>query len=321
MKRWISLLLILILGMSGCAKMEEPEPEIVPQTPVEVPESKPVHLHEFTVTVTDQTCIQDGITIYTCPCGATYEGAPKPAPGHDYLDEIFEPTIASDGFTRHTCTVCGEVVEDSVVPMLPDGIEDGSYFDDAVFLGDSIINTLKVYEQINDCFGDALFLCRPSYAIRHAAENTMQLTWRGGSYAIEDVVAACGAKKLFIQLGMNDVALVGPEHAIEYWEIVLPRIREQSPDIQIFIQAGTPIYRESGRLTNVNMDAYNELLKTFAEENGCFFIDIATPFKDENGYLLQEYCYDNYCHLNVEACGIWARTLKDYLLEHKGEIA
>lgn len=41
-------LLILILGMSGCAKMEEPEPEIVPQTPVEVPESKPVYLHEFT---------------------------------------------------------------------------------------------------------------------------------------------------------------------------------------------------------------------------------------------------------------------------------
>lgn len=212
-------------------------------------------------------------------------------------------------------------MEDSVVPMLPDGIEDGSYFDDAVFLGDSTINTLKVYEQINDCFGDALFLCRPSYAIRHAAENTMQLTWRGGSYTIEDIVAASGAKKLFIQLGMNDVALVGPEHSMEYWEIVLPRIREQSPDVQIFIQAGTPIYRESGRLTNVNMDAYNELLKTFAEENGCFFIDIATPFKDENDYLMQKYCYDNYCHLNVEACEIWVRTLKDYLLEYKGEFA
>lgn len=322
---WVAILALLLGLLTGCGKQEAAaEAEQVdpaPDTSAQQAPKEPVHIHDFDVAVTEMTCTQDGITIYTCACGAVYEGAAKPAPGHDYQEEIFEATIAADGFTRYTCANCGDVYEDNPVPMLPDGIEDGSFFDDAVFIGDSITLSMTTYENLYDCFGDALILCRPSFSIRSAANHQMSLAYRGGSYTVAEALAARGAKKVFIQLGMNDIATLTADRSIEFWGTVVGEIREACPDILIFIQSGTPIYDERGELNNANMDSYNEDLKAFAEENGCFFVDIATPLKDENGFLKKEYCNDEYCHLSLEGCEVWEKTLKAYLLEHKGEFA
>ena len=320
MRKRIAALLMIAMSLSACSSQREsttPLSQNVTQPQVR----ETAHIHSYEVVVQEGSCTEDGFSTYTCACGDVYVGAVQTAAGHNYIDEVIEPTIVADGFTRHTCEVCGDAYEDSTVPMLPDGIEDGSFFNDAVFVGDSIINTMKVYAQIEGCFGSAPFLCRPSYGMRHASEDLMDLNYRGKSYGMVDALVECGAKKIFIQLCMNDIATVGPEHAITYWDIMIPQIQEACPDALIFIQSATPTYVELGRLTNANIDAFNVLLEAFAEEHGCFFIDISTPFKDENGFLKKEYCEDEYCHLTVAACGIWERTLKDYLLEHKGEFA
>lgn len=321
MKRWISLLLILFLMLSACSISEKQEPAAETVQPEALQTPEPVHVHEFTVTVTEQTCTQEGSTIYTCPCGAVFEGAHKPAPGHDYVDEVFEATIAADGFTRHTCTLCGDVVEDSMVPMLPDGIEDGSFFDDAVFVGDSILVSVQTYAMLEKCFGNATFLCRPGFSLRFVVDKSMKMTYRGRSMTIPEAVEACGANKVFIQFGMNDIATLFIDNNVDYWNTLIAEIRERCPDILIFIHRSSPIYREEGMFNNENMSYYNSLLDGIAEENGCFLIDTATPLTDENGFLIEEYCSDHYCHLSMEGCAVWERTLKDYLLEHKGEFA
>jgi len=314
--------ILLASCLTGCGKTE---PDSVAaetaETPVPSEKQETAHIHSYEAETVEMTCIADGYTEYRCYCGDSYTGAVKTAQGHSYVDEVVTPTIAAEGFTRHTCSVCGDTYEDSVVPMLADGIEDGSFFSDAVFVGDSIINTLKVYAQVESCFGGAPFLCRPSYGMRHAAENLMDLSYRGKAYGMVDALVACEPKKIFIQLCMNDIATVGPDLAITYWETMIPQIQEACPDALIFIQSATPTYVEVGKLTNANIAAFNVLLESFAEKHGCFYIDIAAPFKDENGFLKKEYCEDEYCHLTVAACGIWERTLKDYLLEHKGEFA
>ena len=216
MKKWIALLLLLAMSLTGCSTKEESEVQQPVAAPAESVKRETAHIHNYEAQVTEGTCTEDGFTEYACQCGDTYVGMVRAASGHSYTDEVFAPTIAADGFTRHTCEVCGDSYEDTVVEMLPDGIEDGTFFHDAVFVGDSIVTTLKVYAQMNDSFGDALFLCRPSYGMRHAADHTMGLTYRGRSYNITDALVACGAKKIFIQLGMNDVATVGPDKTIDY---------------------------------------------------------------------------------------------------------
>ena len=225
---------------------------------------------------------------------------------------------------KYECAACGDSYQDSIVDpekysQLPPS-QSGEvmhFFDDAAFIGDSVALKLQHYQAEYGSFGSATFFTTVSYSVNHAVNNTLFLIYQGREMTPEDALAACGAKKVFIQLGMNDIALVGIDKTIENWGVMLGRIREKNPDIEVYIQSGTPIYigGEKGGLNNPNMDRYNERLKVFAEENGCHYIDIATVMKNEQGGLKAEFSLDKYVHVNYTACDAWAMVLKEYVGE------
>lgn len=192
-----------------------------------------------------------------------------------------------------------------------------SFFGDAAFIGDSISLKLRNYSSEHDTFGNAVFLTAGSYSVYNAVNEQLYLTYRGQQLTAEDALAACGAKKVFILLGMNDIALSsnGVNKALENWATMLKNIRAKNPDVQIYIQSGTPIYKggEKGGLNNDRMDQYNARLKEFAAANGCYYIDIATPMKDSNNGLAAKYCSDKYVHLTQAACVLWISLLKGFV--------
>lgn len=200
-------------------------------------------------------------------------------------------------------------------PTVNDSKDVMHFFDDAAFIGDSISLKLQRYQSEYGVFGSATFLTAGSYSVNHAVNNTMLLSYRGQQMKPEDALAACGAKKVFILLGMNDIALVGIDGTIKNWATFIGRIREKNPDIAIYIQSGTPIYAtgQRGSLTNANMDAYNQRLKAFAAENGCHYIDVATTMKTADGSLKKAYCSDDYVHLTTAGCDAWVSVLRAYV--------
>lgn len=202
-----------------------------------------------------------------------------------------------------------------LVSLLPgcNGQERGeAFFDHAAFIGDSISMKLQNYHAEHRVLGDATFLTAGSYSVGHAVNGTLMLTYRGQQMAPEDALAACGAKRVFILLGMNDIALYGVDGTLENWATLVSRIRDKNPRIEVYIQSGTPIYAggEKGQLTNSNMDRYNRALKQFAEAHDCRFVDIASGMKDENGALKASFCSDQYVHLTDAACEVWVGALK-----------
>ena len=116
------------------------------------------HIHDHETEVTAPTCTTQGYTTYTCECGDSYIDnyvepchKPKtitipakctvagmsynvckvcgetvgtstviPATGHTAGDweTVLEPTYEADGKMVKKCTVCGEIVEEEVIPML-----------------------------------------------------------------------------------------------------------------------------------------------------------------------------------------------------------
>ncbi len=189
------------------------------------------------------------------------------------------------------------------------------FFDDAAFVGDSVSLQLKNFQAKYGTFGTATFLTAGSYSVHNELNDVIHLSYRGQQMDVEDALAECGAKKVFILLGMNDIGLVGVDQAIENWGVYLERIRSRCPDIEIYIQSGTPIYTggEKGKLTNENMDRYNRLLEQFARDNGCHYVDIASCMKDSGGGLKKSFCSDEYVHLTFAACDAWALVLKEYV--------
>lgn len=187
------------------------------------------------------------------------------------------------------------------------------YFDDAVFIGDSVTGTLQYYAFKTGELGDALILAKTSYSVRAAVDNVVMLSYRGRDARIERILSHWGAGKVFLMLGMNDLTVIGVDKTMEYWEELLAAIREECPEVRVFIQSCTPVYDNGklGELTNELVDEYNVRLKEFAADNDCTYVEIGAHFKNEEGSLAKEYCRDEYVHLSPMCGEIWANLLKD----------
>ncbi len=189
-----------------------------------------------------------------------------------------------------------------------------SFFDDAAFVGDSISLKLSNYAEESGALGNATFLVRGSYGVGNEVAAGYHIIYQGEEMVIEKALSLCGAKKVFIMLGMNDIALYGIDATIENWGKMISNIRSGCPDIEIYIQSMTPVWTggEKGGLNNTNVDAYNVKLKAFAQSNGCGYIDVAPYMKDSTGGLATVYCSDSYVHLSTEGAKAWIAVLMAY---------
>ena len=64
--------------------------------------------HKYTVSrVVSPTCTAQGYTVYSCPCGASYNSNYTSALGHSYSSAVTAPTCTEQGYTTYTCVRCG----------------------------------------------------------------------------------------------------------------------------------------------------------------------------------------------------------------------
>lgn len=190
---------------------------------------------------------------------------------------------------------------------------DASFFDDAVFVGDSISMTL--FRCQNGMLGNAQFLVQGSYSIHNAVYDSGPMYYRGRPYNnLEDAVAATEPKKIFVLLGVNDLGLFGVDKTLEDYKVMILQIHEACPDADIYIQSMTPIWTGNERrlLTNNNVRAFDAMLRSFALENGFGYIDLAPYLQDYTGGLATCYTSDNYVHLSEEGVKLWASVLRAY---------
>lgn len=227
-----------------------------------------------------------------------------------------QPATGNNNDGGNTASTGGK--RDPVKAAPEQQVVDSSFFDDAVFIGDSISLKLSYYAASSGELGKAKFLVVGSYGVGNAVYDGLELTYQGQSYKnVEDALAATGAKKLFIMLGMNDIARKDfgyVDGAITNWGKLLDLLKSTCPDMTVYIQSMTPVWTggEKGSLNNANVDKYNEKLKAFAQNNGYKFIDIAPYMKDSTGGLATRFCSDQYVHLTDEGAKTWIKVLKAY---------
>lgn len=209
---------------------------------------------------------------------------------------------------------------------VPTGADVGaSFFDDAVFIGDSISLRLTYYCQAHpDALGKAQFLTAGSLGSGNALwdENSQDAVfplYNGQQVTLQDGVAKSGAKKVFIMLGMNDIGLYGMDGARDNMESLIELILEKSPDVKIYVQSMTPMLasHQLKSLNNTNIDAYNKLLKEMCEEKGYEFVDVASVMKDADGGLIAAYCSDGGDGgMGMHFTDAGAKAWVDYLRTH-----
>ena len=202
---------------------------------------------------------------------------------------------------------------------------DDAYFDDAVFIGDSVTLKLSYFvrdyrEEYPTLLGKAQFLTSGSFgiaeAMRDVSSKSLHPSYQGTKMLVEDAVAAMGAKKVYIMLGMNDIAPMGPEECAKNMMRLAKRILDKSPNCKIYIQSVTPrIKGDYGKLSNDAIFQCDLFLYDYCQqfaEYGLYFVDVAYVMRDEEGNLPLNYCSDIEdlgIHFTDSACKAWIKYL------------
>ena len=202
--------------------------------------------------------------------------------------------------------------------------EPENFFDDAVFVGDSVTLGLRNYvsserNEGNDCLGSARFLTAGSMGYSNAImeigeEDAIHPLYEGEEVYIEDGLSRMNAKKVFIMLGTNDFCIYSTETGMKNVETLINRIISKNPDIGIYIQSVTPTLYDRGSFNNENIDIFNEALQSLCSENGWNYVDVASVMKDESGSFIAQYCSDpedQGIHMAYEGCEKWISYLTD----------
>ena len=200
---------------------------------------------------------------------------------------------------------------------------EADWFDDAIFVGDSISVGLCNYAD-NGSLGDAEFLAKECMGFHSAMWDldyvyAIHPTYNGREVRIEDGIQEIGKKKVFILLGMNDICSWGPRESVDAMKDFTDMLLAKNPDITIYIQSATPIIGGKVRedyLNNENIREYNELVKPVCKARGFVYLDIASVLSDENGDLRADYCSDASGaghHFNRAGFDAWVEYLKNHV--------
>lgn len=208
---------------------------------------------------------------------------------------------------------------------LPEGkAVDDSFFNDTCFVGDSVTLGLRQYvtkmrkSGQPHLLGNAIFLCTGSFRIQDTlgpvTKTSKHPTYKGKKMPLEDVLAKRQVKKVYLMLGLNDVAGVGPDKTVSNMGTLISRIQEKNPGIQIFIESVTPrmhgVEPATGTLFKYDLHLYEQLLK--AKLENVFFVDVAYIMRTEKGYLRESYCSDPdgmAMHMTFDGCKAWIQYL------------
>lgn len=216
-------------------------------------------------------------------------------------------------------------------PITEERIEAGefdSYFDDALFVGDSITKGFGGYireqrQTREDFLGKAQFLGAVSMSVMYASMNRAQpggitFTVRNQAVSLTDGILYYAPRKVFILLGVNDIGFRQWSKVEEYFATMIDTVHEQCPDTEVIILGVLPItekYCKEERVTIERWNSFNAILEGICAEHGAAFLNFADRMMDENGYLPRELTSDGAYHLSKAGFDIWIRAVRIFAAE------
>lgn len=190
------------------------------------------------------------------------------------------------------------------------------YFSDAALVGDSITFIFFQNEMFSNQLGHPQFVARGGCSIVGFLYGGWPMHYQGQEMTLEDAVQACGAKKIFVLLGQNDLHQISVEEALEHYATILGWVRDKNPDVEIILQTVTPEYTEYDNYSTINdtIREFNAHLPEFAEEQGCKLMDLAIYIESHRGRMSPYYNLtpSDSIHLNPAGCTIWGQVLSAY---------
>lgn len=190
---------------------------------------------------------------------------------------------------------------------------DESYFDDAVFIGDSRTVGLHDYSGLDK----ATFYATVGLNVYDMwKEDFCEVN--GQKVTLEEALSAQTFKKVYFQIGINEMGRGTLDSFMEAYSASVEKFKQLQPDAIIFVQG---IMRVAGKksatdeiFNNPGINARNERIAQLADGQTIFYIDVNEVVCDEQGNLREDLTFDQ-LHLYGSKYDIWVEFLKSKGIE------
>ena len=187
-----------------------------------------------------------------------------------------------------------------------------SYFDDALFVGDSITEGIKLYDVMNN----ATVLASTGVNLDSLYTKDAITLSDGSKVPILEASKHYSPGKIYLMMGVNSLLSDEETFRAAYARVVDTLISQQ-PEALLYIQSILPVtadyeQRKNAVADNAKIDRYNAILKELAAEKGVLYLNVAEEFKDADGCLPNSASPKDGIHFGSS----WYRKWFDYLRTH-----
>lgn len=187
---------------------------------------------------------------------------------------------------------------------------DNSYYDSAIFIGDSRIAGLYAYSG----YTGATFMYKTGLNIWNVMNEELEMG-EGLQYRVEDVLSVRQYRNVYLMLGINELAVGTSQKFGEQYASVIGQIRRMQPAARIIIMSIMNVTSDYNRnpdvFNNDNINSRNYAISKLANGRSIFYLDVNPAVCDETGGLRHEITFDG-VHLTAQ----YYYLLTDFLNEH-----
>ncbi|MCM1133058.1 MAG: GDSL-type esterase/lipase family protein [Ruminococcus flavefaciens] len=172
---------------------------------------------------------------------------------------------------------------DNPEPDVPFVASDVSYFDNALFIGDSRTVGIKEYGTLKN----ADYFCSVGMSAYQIDDEEID------GITFDEVIDQKQYGKVYIMLGINEVGN-DAEVTLTSYRAIVEKIKVHQPNAVIFVQGNLHVSAsaETDVITNSAIDYLNSKIESLADNKRVFYIDINEVYDDENGCFTESYTSD-----------------------------
>lgn len=220
---------------------------------------------------------------------------------------------------------------EEITPTPPAEIDEREYFDDTLFVGDSIMEGIRQYvtaqRQNGEMLGSASFLTSTMgvslAGLLGEQPPNVQFSYQGAERPLEEIIIDVAPRRVFLLIGLNDLASdpgATAADCVDRYARLVDRLQTSCPDTEFIIitnppkvaSAWLPSYTANRGFNNQLIGAFVEALVNMCQERNIPYVDAYAALKDENGTLPDAFCRDGFIHLNHQGAAVVVEALESF---------
>lgn len=192
---------------------------------------------------------------------------------------------------------------------------DMDWFADAVFVGDSRTDGLRLYGGIEG----ADFICYKGLISREFSTKTC-ISLGGEKVTPQAALEQKRYGKVYVMLGLNELGFAVEAFAEDY-AALLDALRQAQPEAAIYVQPVVPINTQKAKekdqpyyVTNEKIAQFNAEIVRLAQEKRMIFVNVAEGLTDGSGELPYDSATDG-IHFTRAWYQVWSSYLKTHTVD------